>query len=164
MARLIPNENTEVYFVPTIADDDLEPTQEEIDDGVRLTDFLITLDGSSTGNTVPTPTFASLFETSISGTVTATFTAEFYRDDEDDLAWDTLPRATDGYIVVARFGFTPEEGPPAYPASVGDECEVWPVRLTARSAMALTNNEVQRFGIEAAIPEEPNEAASVLAA
>jgi hypothetical protein len=27
--------------------------------------------------------------------------------------------------------------------------------------MALTNNEVQRFGIEAAIPVEPNEAAIV---
>jgi hypothetical protein len=55
---------------------------------------------------VPTPSFASLFETSISGTVSATFTAEFYRDDEDDLAWDTLPRATNGFFVVSRFGFT----------------------------------------------------------
>lgn len=164
MARLIPNENTEVYFVPVIASEDLDPTQDEIDDGVRLTEYLITLDGSTTGNTVPTPSFASLFETSISGTVTATFTAEFYRDDETDTAWDTLPRATNGYIVVARFGFTPDEGPPEYPASVGDDCEVWPVRLTARSAMALTNNEVQRFGIEAAIPQEPNESASVLIA
>jgi hypothetical protein len=159
MARLIPNENTEVYFLLTIAEDSLAPTVAEIEGGVRLTDFILTLDGSTTGNTVPTPTFASLFETSISGTVSATFTAEFYRDDEDDLAWDTLPRATNGFFVVSRFGFSGIEGAPA----AGDEVEVWPVRLTARSAMALTNNEVQRFGIEAAIPVEPNEAAIVLA-
>lgn len=154
MARLIPNENTQVHFLLTVANL-AEPTVAEIGDGVDLTPFLITLDGSTTGNTVPTPNFASLFETSISGTVTATFTAEFYRDDETDLAWETLPRATNGYFVVARFGYT--SGTP----TIGDDVEVWPVRLTARSAMALTNNEVQRFGIEAAIPEEPNEAATV---
>lgn len=159
IARLIPNENTEVYFTLTIADADLNPTVAEINtDGVRLTDFLVTLDASTTGNTVPTPTFASLFETSISGTVTASFTAEFYRDDTTDTAWDTLPRGTNGYIIVARFGFG---GATNDEAASGDECEVWPVRLTARSAMALTNNEVQRFGIEAAIPEVPNEAAIV---
>ena len=161
MARLIPNENTEIYFVPDIADEDLNPTVDEINsDGVRLTDFLVTLDASTTGNTVPTPTFASLFESSISGTVTATFTAEFYRDDETDTAWDTLPRGTDGYFVIARFGFG---GATNDEAATDDDCEVWPVRITARSAMALTNNEVQRFGIEAAIPVEPNEDATVAA-
>jgi hypothetical protein len=159
MARLIPNENTQVFFVAAIADEDLAPTATEITGGVNLTSFLVTMDASTTGNTVPTPNFASLFETSISGTVTATFTAEFYRDDEEDTAWDTLPRATDGYFVVSRFGLGGAAGEPI----AGDEVEVWPVRLTARSAMALTNNEVQRFGIEAAIPEEPNEAAIVTA-
>ena len=159
MARLIPNENTQVVFVTDIADADLNPSAGEVNGGTELTDFLITLDGSSTGNTVPTPNFASLFETSISGTVTATFTAEFYRDDETDTAWETLPRATNGYFVVARFGFSGAGGD----AAAGDECEVWPVRLTARSAMSLTNNEVQRFGIEAAIPQEPNEDAVVSA-
>lgn len=154
MARLIPNENTEVVFVETISDGDLNPTASEVDGGTDLTDYLITLDASTSGNTVPTPSFASLFETSISGTVTATFTAEFYRDDETDTAWTTLPRATNGYIVVSRFGFSTAGTPTA-----GDEVEVWPVRITSRSAMALTNNEVQRFGIEAAIPEEPNESA-----
>lgn len=160
MARLIPNENTRVHFVLTIDDEDLNPTAAEITGGVDLTDFLITLDGSTTGNTVPTPSFASLFETSISGTVTATFTAEFYRDDETDTAWETLPRGTDGYFVISRFGYSGTGGAP----EAADPVETWPVRLTARSAMALTNNEVQRFGIEAAIPTEPNESASVAAA
>lgn len=161
MARLIPNENTQVFFVPEIADDDLEPTTAELDtdtgDAVDLTEFLVTLDASTTGNTVPTPSFASLFETSISGTVSATFTAEFYRDDENDTAWDTLPRATRGFFVISRFGFSGTNGAP----EAGDEVEVWPVLITARSAMSLTNNEVQRFGIESSVPEEPNEAAEV---
>lgn len=154
MARLIPNENTDVRFVATIANT-ASPTVTEITGGVNLTDFIITLDASTSGNTLPTPTFASLFETSISGTVTATFTAEFYRDDTNDLAWNTLPRGTNGFIVVSRFGYT--GGTP----TAGDDIEVWPVRITTRSAMALTNNEVQRFGIEAAIPSVPNEAANV---
>ena len=157
MARLIPNENTKVHFVPEIADADLNPTVTEITEGTDLTEFLVTLDASTTGNTVPTPSFESLFETSISGTVTATFTAEFYRDDDADTAWDTLPRATDGYFVVSRMGYSGTENVP----EADDDCEVWPVRITSRSALALTNNEVQRFGIEAAIPQEPNEAAEV---
>lgn len=156
MARLIPNENTDVRFALAVADP-TAPTIAEIDGAVDLTDFIVTLDASTTGNTLPTPSFASLFETSISGTVTATFTAEFYRDDEDDLAWDTLPRGTNGYMIVSRFGYSGADGAPAGT----DEVEVWPLRITARSATALTNNEVQRFGIEAAIPEVPSEDAVV---
>jgi hypothetical protein len=159
MARVIPNEVTKASFVPVIADEDLVPTVTEITAGVDLTEFLVTLDASTTGNTVPTPNFASLFETSISGTVSATFTAEFYRDDEDDLAWNTLPRATRGYFVIARFGFGGANGEPA----AADEVEVWPILVTARSALSLTNNEVQRFGIEAAVFQEPNEAAALTA-
>lgn len=156
MARLIPNERTKVHFVPEISDMDA-PTANEITDGVDLTDFLVTLEASSTGQTVPTPSFESLFETSIPGTVTAQFTAEFYRDDETDTAWDTLPRATDGYMVIARFGYSGEENVP----EAGDDVEVWPIRVTTRAAMALTNNESQRFNLEAAVPRVPSEDASV---
>lgn len=159
MARLIPNENTRVHFVSTIAAATLAPTVGEINGGTDLTEFLVTLDASTTGNTVPTPSFASLFETSISGTVSATFTAEFYRDDQADTAWTTLPRATSGYFVISRFGYSGTAGAP----DDGDVVEVWPVLITARSAMSLTNNEVQRFGIESSVPVEPNEAAVVLA-
>jgi hypothetical protein len=159
MARVIPNEVTQVVFVPVVADEDLVPTVTEIEAGTELTSELVTLDASTTGNTVPTPSFASLFETSISGTVSATFTAEFYRDDEDDVAWDALPRATRGYFVIARFGFSGTDGAPA----AGDEVEVWPILITARSALSLTNNEVQRFGIEASVFQEPNETAAITA-
>jgi hypothetical protein len=154
MARLIPNERSKIHFVPVVGNL-AAPTAAEITAGVDLTGFLVTFDASTSGNTIPTPSFDSLFETSISGTVTATFTAEFYRDDDNDLAWETLPRGTNGFFVVARFGWTG-----ANPVT-GDGCEVWPVRITTRSAMALTNNESQRMMLEAAIPVEPEEDAVV---
>jgi hypothetical protein len=154
MARLIPNERSKIHFVPTVANL-AAPTVAQIIAGVDLTGFLVTFDASTSGNTIPTPSFDSLFETSISGTVSATFTAEFYRDDANDLAWETLPRGTNGFFVVSRFGWSG-----ANPVA-GDDCEVWPVRITTRSAMALTNNESQRMMLEAAIPVEPNENAVV---
>lgn len=157
MARLIPNETTKVHFVPAIASAALEPTVTEITGGTDLTKDLVTLEASTTGQTVPTPSFDTLFETSIPGTVTATFTAEFYLDDEDNGAWDALPRGTSGYFVIARFGWSGTGNVPV----ADDECEVWPVRITTRSALALTNNESQRFNIEASVPVEPNEAAEV---
>ena len=157
MARLIPNETTKVHFVPEIEDIEA-PTVTEISDGTDLTNFLVTLEASTTGQTVPTPTFDSLFETNVPGTVSATFTAEFYRDSEEDTAWETLPRGENGYFVIARFGWSSEDN--ADPET-GDDCEVWPVRIITRSAMALTNNEVQRFNLEASVPVEPAEDASV---
>lgn len=154
IARLIPNERTRVHFAPTIVNL-AAPTVSEINGGVELTGFLVTLDASTSGNTVPTPSFDTLFETSISGTVSATFTAEFYRDDEGDLAWDTLPRGTDGFFVVARFGWAGAD------PVAGDTCEVWPVRITVRSALALTNNESQRMTLDSSVPVEPAENAVV---
>lgn len=158
MARLIPNETTKVHFVGTIADI-TAPTVAEIDGGTDLTSFLVTLESSTSGQTVPTPSFDSLFETNIPGTASATFTAEFYRDDETDTAWTTLPRQTEGNIVIARFGWSSGSDSP----SAGDDCEVWPVRVITRSALALTNNEVQRFNLECAVPTEPAEDATVAA-
>lgn len=156
MARLIPNERTKAHFVLTIADI-TAPTVSEIDGGTDLTSFLVTLEASTSGQTVATPAFDSLFETNIPGTSSATFTGEFYRDDESDTAWDTLPRATVGNFVIARFGWSGTDNTPA----VGDDCEVWPVRVITRSGAALTNNEVQRFNLECAVPIEPAEDAAV---
>lgn len=156
MARLIPNETTRVDFVTDIADI-TAPTTTEIEAGTQLTSFLVTLESSTSGQTVPTPSFDSLFETNIPGTASATFTAEFYRDDETDTAWDTLPRQTEGHFVIARFGYSGTDNAPA----TGDDCEVWPVRVITRSALALTNNEVQRFNLECAVPTEPAEDATV---
>jgi len=154
VSRLIPNENTWVGFAPAVADVSA-PTTAEIGAATDLTEFVITIDASSQGNQLPTPNLSSLFETSISGTVQASFTGEFYRDDTTDTAYETLPRATAGFFVISRFG-TAGVAPTS-----ADVVEVWPVRVTSRTDSALTSNDVLRFTVACAVTDEPDEAATV---
>jgi len=157
MARTIPNQHSYITFVTTIASPTLAPTAAEISGGVNLTSFVISLNASTTGNTVATPSFDSTFETSIPGTVTATFEADFYRDDTTDTAWLTLPRGTKGYFVVSRFGGTGANNLPM----AGDKVEVWPVTVQTRSGQNMTNNTAQTMTVQCSVPQVPNEAALV---
>lgn len=157
MARIIPNQNAYIAFVTTIADTGLNPTAAEISGGVNLTPFVISLNASTTGNTVATPSFDSVFETNIPGTVTSTFEGDFYRDSTTDTAWITLPRATSGYFVVSRFG---GHGTNQLPITA-DKVEVWPVRVQTRSAQNMTNNTAQTMTVQCAVTQVPNESAVV---
>jgi hypothetical protein len=121
---------------------------------VRLTHLLMSMNFSATGNAVPTPAFDTLFETSILGTSQATATADFYYDDEDNLAWETLPRATRGYFLISRHGGIP---------AAGESCEVWPVTVLSRAVANMANNTVVSFTVTMAVPEEPAEDAVVAA-
>lgn len=154
MAKLIANKRVFIGFADTIADIHA-PTAVEVSGATNLTPLIVSLDASTRGNVVATPTLDTTFETSIAGTVTATFTAEFYRDDAaaGDIAWDTLPRGTSGYFIISRFDAAP---------AAGDEVEIWPVQITSRSAIALANNDSQRFSIECSVFEEPDEAATIV--
>ena len=162
MARLIPNERTFVAFAPTVVAI-AAPKALEISGGVVLTPYLISINASTTGNQVPTPSIDTLFETSVSGTVQATFTADFYRDDNagvgGDLAWKTLPRKTTGFIIISRFGGT---GTKNLPIAL-DIVEVWPVKVTSRTNSNVTNNTVMTFTVTCSVPTEPNEVAVVAA-
>lgn len=158
MSRLIPNENTWLGFATTVASI-AAPTAAEVDAAVELAPFLISLNASSRGNVVPTPSLDTLFETSIPGTVQASFDADFYRDDDNDLAWETLPRATEGYFVISRFGGT---GTANLPIAT-DEVEVWPVMIVSRSSANMTSNTAMTFTLSCSVPSEPDEAAIVAA-
>jgi len=105
MARLIPNQNTWVGFAATVSNI-AAPTAAEVTAAINLTSFVISLNAASQGNTVPTPAFDSLFETSIVGTSQASFSGDFYRDNgsNNDKAWTTLPRNTNGFFIISRFG------------------------------------------------------------
>ena len=81
MARIIPNENTWIGFTPA-AITDIEAHRRADRGAVDLTGYCISLNASARGNTVPTPAFDCLFETSTAGTSAATFDADFYRDDD----------------------------------------------------------------------------------
>ena len=160
MARIIPNKNTWVGFSTTVTS--ATPAAQtvtastDIAGAVNLTGFLISINASSQGNVVPTPSLDTLFETSIIGTSQATFTADFYRDSTADTAWTTLPRGTVGYFVVARFG-TLGLAPVA-----GKTVEIWPVQVVSRTSASVSNNTVQTFTVTASVPQEPNEASVVL--
>ena len=157
MARLIPNENTYVAFSATVPTDLAAPKASDISAAIDLTGYCISLNASAQGNTVPTPSFDSLFETSTAGTSAATFSADFYRDDEDDTAWETLPRGTRGVIYISRYGGT---GTGNLPIS-GDDIEVWPVMVTSRTMANMTSNTVLTFTATCAVTVEPAESAIV---
>lgn len=161
MSTLIPNENCYIGFSPTMpASAALVPTAAEVAAAINLTEFVISLTANATGNTVPIPSLASLFERSIPGTSTAQFTAEMYRDqvDADDDAWNALPRDTEGVFYISRFGGSGLNKLPI----AADKVEVWPVRVVTRAASAMTSNTAQTFSLTCSVPEEPNEDATVL--
>ena len=161
MAKLIANEQCWVGFTSaslTGSGDTLAITAAQVLAATNLTPLLISINASATGNTVPTPTLDSLFETSVSGTVQAQFTADFYRDASADTAWTTLPRSTTGYIVISRFGGTANA---AKAPDAAEKCEVWPVVVTARTPSALTSNTAQTFTVTCAVWKEPNEDCTV---
>lgn len=160
MARLIPNENTWVGFAAQGSITNIAaPTAAQITAATDLTGFVISLNASSRGNTVPTPSFDSLFETSTAGTSAATFDADFYRDDEDDAAWELLPRGTRGFFIISRFGGAGTNNKPV----ATDEVEVWPVMITSRTMANMSNNTVQTFTVSCAVTTEPDEDAIVAA-
>lgn len=159
MARIIPNENSWIGFATTVASVSA-PTAANITAAVNLTPYVISINASSRGNTVPTPAFDSLFETSIAGTVQATFDADFYRDDGGtDLAWTTLPRATDGFFIISRFGGGGTDHKPV----AADLVEVWPILIVSRTMANMSNNTVLTFTASGSVPVEPVEDAVVAA-
>jgi hypothetical protein len=156
MARVIPNENTWVGFATTLTGTKTSPKVADVTGAVDLTHYLVSINASATGNAVPTPAFDTLFETTIPGTSTATFTADFYRESGASLdkAWDALPRSTTGFFLIARFG--------GIPNTIGDKLEVWPVAVLSRSMTNMANNTVESFTVTCAVPDEPAEAAVVV--
>jgi len=157
MARIIPNENTWVGYSASIGDINA-PTSSEIGLAEDWTCWLISINASSQGNTIPTPQLCTLFETTVAGTSSAQFSADFYRDDADDSPWETLVRGTQGFMIISRF--PGPVGTDALPIA-GDSVEVWPIEVTSRTAGALTSNTVQMFTATCAVNVEPSESATV---
>lgn len=159
MAKFIPNANTWIGYIDTLTNladgvDGLIPAVADITGSTDLTGLTISITASAQGNTVPTPALNSLFETSIPGSNQASFSGDFYRDDPDDDAWTTLPRGTEGFIIISRNDPAP---------TTGDWVEVWPVVVTSRTASQLTSNTAQSFTVTCSIPRIPNEGCQITA-
>lgn len=158
MARIIPNQNSWIGFAHNVALI-AAPTAAEVAAAVDLTDLIIQITANTTGNTVPTPSLKSLFETSVAGTAAAQFSVDVYRDDTADTAWDALPRGTKGFFLISRFGGTGTDHAPVD----GEAVEVWPVEVTSRSGSQMTSNTAQTATITCSVPAEPSEDAVVTA-
>lgn len=168
MSRVGTEEVLELLFVDTIADISA-PTVAELTAGgaVRLTPWLLrdTLPAPQAGNEVDTSDMSSKQDTSASGTFKAGPIAPgFHRDSvaEDDVAWDTLPRGTAGFLVIARFGWgagTEDDPEP----QAGDRCEVWPINVLTRAMSDPAVNTSQRFVATCSVPGRIDDDATVAA-
>lgn len=130
-------------------------TVADVNATINLTSFCTSLNASLSGNAVPTPDLSQLFENNIIGTYQATFSADFYRDDTTDTAWNTLPRNTGGYILVARYG--------GIPNTAGTLCEVWPITVLSRTMSNMASNSVETFTVTCVCPAQPNDNAKTVA-
>ena len=161
--RFIPNENSWVGFTTVQPAVLAAPTLAEIAAASKLTGYLVQLNASASGNAIPTPDLEHLFESSIVGTSTGQFSADFYRDDGvnnadgADYAWSKLPRRTVGWFFISRFGGSGTHHDPI----TGESVEVWPVAVTSRVAANMQSNQPQTFTVTGAVPAEPAEDAVV---
>lgn len=156
--RFTPNEESYIGFAAVLTGTLSAPKLADITGAVDLTDTVMGLTASTTGQSVPTPSFRSKFETSIPGNVSASFSMDCYRYNvpAEDLAWTTLPRGTSGFMLIARYvtsGLHPV---------VGDTVEVWPIDVLSRSVPNMTSNTPVSTTITASVPTEPAEDAVIV--
>lgn len=158
MARITPDGVVKVHFVATIADP-AAPTTTEISAGTELTPFLTAagIDTPMEGQEVDSSNLSTAFDLSVPGTFGGSVTGEFFRDDTADDAWDALPRLTTGNLVIGRFGGSGTNGA----LTSGDNCEVWPVRVSSRSPLRIARNDVMRFNVNFATTSEPTLVATI---
>lgn len=162
MARFIPDGVLEVVLAPEIANMD-EPTLVEITAGTRVTGFLRSMSTPLEGSIVDTPDVSSRFNKTVSGTYGGQEASmEFYRDDTqaNDTAWNLLPRGTVIYGIVARRGGTGVDGI----IDTGDYVDVWKLEVVTRNPADYARNEPTGFMCSFAVPEEPVEDVTVVAA
>lgn len=158
MARITPDGYTKIHFVPTIATP-AAPTAAELAAGDELTPFLTPagLDTPETATDADTSSIASPRDFNVPATIGGDVTGEFYRDDgtgsTTDDAWTALPRLTQGYLVIARFGGSGTDNA----ITTGDTVEVWEVRVSERSNARITRGEALRFTSKFTVAADPVE-------
>ena len=143
MARITPDGYTKIHFLTTVAAP-AAVTVAELAAGDELTPFLTPagLDTPEDGTDADSSSIASPRDFSVPATIGGDITGEFYRDDTDDDAWDALPRLTEGWLVIARFGGTTAG---TYALQATDTAELWTVRVSQRSNSRITRGETLRF-------------------
>lgn len=148
MARITPDGFTKIHFVP-LANVAAYPvmTEAELNSGTELTPFTTPagLDTPEEGTDADSSDLSDVIDKSVPATIGGDMVGEFYRDDGtggfSDDAWTALPRLTDGYLVVGRFGGTGTDNA----LILGDSVESTQVRVSQRSNNRIVRGETLRF-------------------
>jgi hypothetical protein len=146
MARFIRRGVTKIRFAPTIANK-ATVTRAEITSSTDLTPSVAEITGwSLEGSMVAVPDMSSTFEKSIPGTDSAADSSlSFYEDDTTDVIETLLPKGTEGNILMFRKGDKP----------TSKSLDVFPVKVTSRSAAYSAGNDPARFDVRFSITDEP---------
>ena len=140
------------------------PTATELAAGVDLTD-LLTRDGLSTpntGNTIDLSDAGSLFNKTGRGSHGGDAgSLTFYRDSlaANDKAWTSLEDGTQGFFVVARWGWAADAetglGTKKGTPTADDRCEVYPSTIISRAMNDTADNEAHKFVASVGFTDEP---------
>jgi hypothetical protein len=150
MARLVFDGNFDVYYLPAAIANAAAPSLAACLAGTELTGWT-PKDGFNPGvtnNRVPGGDLSSTFNDESMGTWSSQLTITLYKDDTNDVAFDTVGvyGATGAIVAV-----------PKGPAQVGTKCYVWPdVEFGQPAPMAPTENAKQKFTIDVACRQAPN--------
>lgn len=141
--------------------------------GINLTPLVTGMNASSTGSTVPVPTFDSTWNATIAGNVDGTFSMDGYRDTDStkDLLWTGFPRTMTGIVIIARSNARGTAGTAAGVQLAPDGAtappkliELWPIIVLSRSVANMTSSAAVTMTVTGAVPYEPNEDAMMPAA
>lgn len=160
MARSTPDGVVKLHWVPAIASTSA-PTMAELAAGEELTPFLAPagINFPDEGAEADASDLSSARDKSVPATVGGVPEGEFYRDDTNDDAWDTLVRGTAGYLVYAPFGGTGT----GYAIQATDTVEVWTVRVSSRNPNRVARGEVHKFVAKFSVEADPVYAAVMAA-
>lgn len=151
MARRVHEGNTKVVFVETL-DDASGPTTAELDGGQDMSRY-ITKDGLNTPQTqnmVDSSTLADIFDAQIAGSWGGALEITSFRDDSDDVVWDTFSHGTTGYFVVRRL--IPYDDAWAN----GQSVEVYPIQSHQPIPSPSAANEEVRLSVMMGVTSEPD--------
>lgn len=134
---------TKVYFLPAVASTSLIPTRAEMNAGTDLSPEIADWTGwIVTGVQINTPDLSTVFETSISGRVSAAKSSiTFYASKTGVDVTAILPRTTTGFIQWLDGGDIS-----------GNQCEVYPITVLANgidrdNKMTLADRVMVDFAI-----------------
>lgn len=152
MGDIIVDGTVKVAFVPTIANLSA-PTTTEITAGDDL-QTVITADGlvgfEPETAEVDTSGLHSTFDTKGPGRASFSGTMlRFKKQSGTDVAYDTMPRGTEGFIVIRRYV------PQATAWTTGDKVGVYPIACGETRELPPEANTVARFEVPTMITQQP---------